>query len=206
MRPKIVILILVAAFGLLAIMVVLKGVMGHSGNAGGQAPATQASADSPSAATNGQVVPVNPDSSNTAAGSEQMRAAAIEKELDAIRELQGEADGENNPKIISALLDKVAHPEVAVRNAALDALKQLNDTNAIPGLQQAEELIKDPRGKVAVLDVIDYLKLPNVMPDVPPDDFTNNNNRATRPRPTRNVNPNFQHGGRNNGRQAAQPQ
>jgi hypothetical protein len=206
MRPKIVILILVAAFGLLAIMVVLKGVMGHSGNAGGQAPATQASADSPSAATNGQVVPVNPDSSNTAAGSEQMRAAAIEKELDAIRELQGEADGENNPKIISALLDKVAHPEVAVRNVALDALRQLNDTNAIPGLQQAEELIKDPRGKVAVLDVIDYLKLPNVMPDVPPDDFTNNNNRATRPRPTRNVNPNFQHGGRNNGRQAAQPQ
>jgi hypothetical protein len=206
MRPKIVILILVAAFGLLAIMVVLKGVMGHSGNAGGQAPATQASADSPSAATNDQVVPVNPDSSNTAAGSEQMRAAAIEKELDAIRELQGEADGENNPKIISALLDKVAHPEVAVRNAALDALKQLNDTNAIPGLQQAEELIKDPRGKVAVLDVIDYLNLPSVMPDVPPDDFTNNNNRATRPRPTRNVNPNFQHGGRNNGRQAAQPQ
>ena len=206
MRPKIVILILVAAFGLLAIMVVLKGVMGHFGNAGGQAPATQASADSPSAATNDQVVPVNPDSSNTAAGSEQMRAAAIEKELDAIRELQGEADGENNPKIILVLLDKVAHPEVAVRNAALDALKQLNDTNAIPGLQQAEELIKDPRGKVAVLDVIDYLKLPNVMPDVPPDDFTNNNNRATRPRPTRNVNPNFQHGGRNNGRQAAQPQ
>ena len=206
MRPKIVILILVAAFGLLAIMVVLKGVMGHSGNAGGQAPATQASADSPSAATNDQVVPVNPDSSNTAAGSEQMRAAAIEKELDAIRELQGEADGENNPKIISALLDKVAHPEVAVRNVALDALRQLNDTNAIPGLQQAEELIKDPRGKVAVLDVIDYLKLPNVMPDVPPDDFTNNNNKTTRPRPTRNVNPNFQHGGRNNGRQAAQPQ
>lgn len=171
MRPKIVILILVAAFGLLAIMVVLKGVMGHSGNAGGQAPATQASADSPSAATNDQVVPVNPDSSNTAAGSEQMRAAAIEKELDAIRELQGEADGENNPKIISALLDKVAHPEVAVRNVALDALRQLNDTNAIPGLQQAEELIKDPRGKVAVLDVIDYLKLPNATPDVPPADL-----------------------------------
>ncbi len=171
MRPKIVILILTVAFGLLAIMVVLKEVMaGHSGNAGGQTPATQANMDSQSAATNDQVVQVNPDSSNTTASSEQMRAAAIEKELDAIQELQGEADGENNPTIISALLDKVANPEVTVRSAALEALRQLNDTNAIPGLQQAVDRIKDPRGKVAVLDVIDYLKLPNVMSDVPPAD------------------------------------
>jgi len=207
MRPKVVILIVAISFGLLGAMLVLKGVMsGNAGSAGGQTPVTQANSALPSAATNGQTVPVNPDSSNTAASSEQRHAAAIEKELDTIQEIVSEADGDNNPTIISALLDRVANPEVVVRSAALEALRQLNDTNAIPGLQKAEELIKDPRGKVAVLDVIDYLKLPNVMPDVPPDDFTNNNNRATRPRPTRNVNPNFQHGGRNNGRQAAQPQ
>ena len=207
MRPKIVILILTVAFGLLAIMVVLKGVMaGHSGNAGGQTPATEANAGSQSAATNDQVVQVNPDSSNTAASSEQVRAAAVEKELDAIQALLGEANGDNNPTIISALLDKVANPEAEVRKAALAALAQLNDTNAVPGLEQAAELMKDPRAKVAVMDTIDYLNLPNVTPDVLPDDFTNNNNRATSPRPTRNVNPNFQHGGRNNGRQAAQPQ
>ncbi len=175
MRPKVVILILVAGFGLLGIMVVLKEVMaGHSGNAGGQTPATQANVGSQSAATNDQVVQVNPDSSNTAASSEQMHAAAVAKELNQIQELQGEADGENNPTIISALLDKVANPEAEVRKAALEALRQLNDTNAIPGLQQAEELIKDPRGKVAVLDVIDYLKLPNVT-DVPPADTATNN-------------------------------
>ena len=208
MRPKVVILILLAGFGLLGAMLVLKGVMaGHSGSAGGQTPVTQANPASPSAAANDQAVPVNPaGSSNAAASAEQTRAAAIEKELAAIQELVSEADGDNNPTIISALLDKVVYPEPAVRAAALDALKQLNDTNAVPGLQQAAERIADPRGKVAVLDVIDYLKLPNVTPDVPPDGFTNNNNRATRPRPTRNVNPNFQHGGRDNGRQAAQPQ
>jgi hypothetical protein len=191
MRPKVVILILVAGFGLLGIMVVLKGVMaGHSGNAGGQTPATEANVDSQSAATNDQVVQVNPDSSNTAASSEQMRAAAIENELDAIRELQGEADGSNNPTIISALLDKVANPEAEVRGAALDALRQLNDTNAVPGLQQAVDLIKDPRGKVAVLDTIDYLKLPNVTPDVPPADYANNPDITnTRPRPARPARP-----------------
>ena len=168
-------------------MFVLKEVMaGHSGDTGGQTPATQANAGSPSAATNDQAVPVNPDSSNAAASSEQMRAAAIEKELDAIQELASEADGDNNPKIISALLEKVVHPEPEVRAAALNALKQLNDTNAIPGLQQAVGHIKDPRGKVAVLDVIDYLKLPNVTDVSPADNATNNPDiMNTRPRPAR---------------------
>src|SRR5208282_235591 len=166
MRPKVVILILLAGFGLMGITVVLKEVMaGHSGNAGGQTPVTEASAGSQSAATNNQVVQdvqVNPNSTNTVAVSEEMRAAAVGKELDAIQALQGEADGDNNPTIIAALVDKVANPEKEVRSAALEALRQLNDTNAVPGLQKAAELIKDPRGKVAVLDVIDYLKLPNV--------------------------------------------
>jgi hypothetical protein len=209
MRPKIVILILAVAFGLLGIMFLLKGVMaGHSGNAGGQTPVTEANVDSQSAATNDQVVQVNPpDSSNTVARSEQMRAAAIEKELDAIRELQGEADGENNPTIIPALLDKVANPEVVVRSAALEALRQLNDTNAIPGLQRAEEVITDPRGKVAVLDVIDYLKLPNVT-DVPPGVDNAENNFISNPKKVNRgtANPNSNRGGRDNGRQAAQPQ
>jgi hypothetical protein len=205
MRPKIVILILAVAFGLLAVMVVLKGVMaGHSGNAGGQTPATQANADSQSAATNDQavqeVVQVNPDSSNTAASAEQMRAAAIEKELAAIRELQDQADGDNNPTIISALLEKVANPEAAVRSAALDALRQLNDTNAVPGLQQAEQVITDPRGKVAVLDVIDYLKLPNVTPDAPPADLDTNTMT-----PHVRVNPKFEHKAGKKGRQTVPP-
>jgi hypothetical protein len=206
MRPKVVILILVAAFGLLGIMVVLKGVMaGHAGNAGGQTPATQANVDSQSAATNDQVAQVSPNSSNAAASSEQLRAAEVEKELDAIRELQGEADGANNPKIISALLDKVAHPEAEVRKAALAALVQLNDTNAVPGLEQAAEKMKDPRAKVAVLDTIDYLKLPNIMPDVQPADLDTNIPDTTPPPLNIKMNPLFLHTNRNNGQQTAPP-
>lgn len=89
MRPKVVILILVAGFGLLGIMVVFKGVLaGHAGNTGGQAPAPETKVDSQqSPATNDQAVQVNPNSSNAAAGSEQMRVAAVERELDAIRAL-----------------------------------------------------------------------------------------------------------------------
>jgi hypothetical protein len=206
MRPKVVIVILVVAFGLLGIMVVLKGLMrGHAGNAGGQTPATQANMDSRSAATNDQVVQVNPNSSNTAASSEQMRAAAVEKELDAIQALLGEADGSNNSTIIPALIGKVAHPEAAVRKAALAALVQLNDTNAVPGLQQAVELMKDPRAKVDVMDTIDYLNLPSVMPDVPPADLdTNIPDMKTMP-PHFKVNPKFDHKAGKNGRQTVPP-
>src|ERR1035437_8042517 len=166
MRPKIVILTLVVALGLLGIIVVLKGLTGgHAGDAGGQKPVVEASVESPAAATNDQVVQVvqvNPNSSNTAAIAEQLRAAEVEKEMGAIRDLQGEADGTNNPIIITALLDKLSHPEAEVRQSALEVLKQLNDTNAVPGLQQAVESIKDPREKVAVMDTIEYLKMPSI--------------------------------------------
>jgi hypothetical protein len=177
MRPKIVILTLVVALVLIGIMVVLKGVMGgHSGNAGGQTPAMETNVESPPAATSDQVVEVvqvNPNSSNTAAISEEMRAAAVGKELDAIRELQGEADGENNPIIITALLDKLSNPEAEVRKAALESLRQLNDTNAVPGLEKVAESTKDPREKVAVMDAIEYIKMPSVTENVPPEFATN---------------------------------
>jgi hypothetical protein len=206
MRPKVVILILVAAFGLLGIVVVLKEVMaGHSGSAGGQTPVTEANAGSQSAATNDQVVQVNPNSSNAAASSEQMRAAAIQKELDAIRELQDQADGANNPTIISALIGKVENPEPEVRTAALAALVQLNDTNAVPGLQQAADAIKDPRAKVAVMDTIDYLNLPDAMPAVqPPESFTNIPD-MTNIIPDVKMNPKFEHKAVRHGQQRAAP-
>jgi hypothetical protein len=206
MRPKVVILILVVAFGLLGIMLVLKGIMaGHAGNAGGQTPPTQANVDSPVAATNDQVVQVNPNSSNTVASPEQMSAAAVGKELDAIQALLGEADGSNNPTIIPALIGKVENPEPEVRTAALAALVQLNDTNAVPGLQKAAAAMKDPRAKVAVMDTIDYLNLPSVMPDVPPADLDTNIPDAKTMPPHLKVNPNFEHKAGKNGRQTVPP-
>jgi hypothetical protein len=177
MRPKIVILILVVALGLLGIIVVLKGLTGgHAGDASGQKPAVEASVESPAAATNDeviQVVQVNPNSSNTAAVTEQLRAAEVENEVNQIQDLQGEADGTNNPVVIAALIDKLAHPEAEVRQAALDALRQLDDTNAVPGLEKTVENTKDPREKVAVMDLIDFIKMPSVTEGVPPEYATN---------------------------------
>jgi hypothetical protein len=203
MRPKMVILILGIGVGLVAAVVLLKGLTGgRAGDVGGQPPAVEASAEPPPAKAV-QKVQVNPSSTNAVAGSEEMRAAAVGKELDAIQELLGEADGSNNSTIISALIDKVTNPEKEVRSAALDALKQLNDTNAVPGLEKAVEAIKDPRAKVDVMDTIDYLKLPNVMPDVQPADVDTNVPDAATINPNMQMNPNFLHKGGREGRQAA---
>ena len=119
----------------------------------------------------------------------------MEKEVNQIQDLQGEADGTNNPIIITALLDKLSNPEAEVRQAVLESLKQLNDTNAVPGLEKAAESIKDPREKVAVMDTIDYLKMPSITDNVPPELATNRYSNLV----DTNVqfNPNFLKGNKN---------
>ena len=68
--------------------------------------------------------------------SAELRAALIAGEKEKILELQGEVDGSNNPVILAALMDKVGSPELEVRDAALEAIKEIDDTNAIPALQK----------------------------------------------------------------------
>ena len=171
MRPKVVIFTLVAAFGLLGIMAVLKGVAGkRAGDSGGGTAGSATNVDSASASTS----PQDTQRVTKVVVSEQLRAAVIEKEIEQIRNLMAQLDGTNNAVIIAALLDKATHAEADVRKAAVQALKEMNDTNAIPGLEKLEDKLQDPREKVAVMDVIDFLKLPNLTPDVqPPETLTN---------------------------------
>jgi hypothetical protein len=104
-----------------------------------------------------------------------MRAAVVDQEIDDIRRLPAQADGSNNSVIIATLVQKLSCPEAALHHAALEALKHLNDTNAIPPMQQAAAAMTDAREKVAVLDAIDYINLPNLTQNVPPDLTTNPN-------------------------------
>jgi hypothetical protein len=139
-------------------------------------PTSTANMDSPSEPTDGtsdqgaQNPAVALDTNKVAVVAEQLRAAEVEKQLDEIEKLRDEADGENNVKvIIPGMIAKLAHPEAEVRKGALEALKHLNDTNAVPALEKAVATIQDLREKVAVLDTIEFLKLPSAFPDLPPD-------------------------------------
>lgn len=191
MRPKVVILILVVAFGLLGAVALIKGLGRHEGAPGEQASDASAGTNSTASATNAAGMQAGA-SGSTPAASEQLRAALISKDLEQIQELQGEVDGTNNPVIIAALLAKISSPEVEVRKAVLDTLKQLNDTNAIPGLQQTADAAKDPREKVAMLDVIDYLKTPGITDGVDPQYATNFPAVTSLPKEA-NMNPSFLH-------------
>jgi len=178
MRPKIVVLVLIVAIGLVALAAVLKGVWA------GRAPQEAQLPEQPPSEAPSLAVPspqASPNSSNSVAILEQLRAAEIAKELDQIRELL--ADGAVNPHATGLLLAKVVHREPEVRKAAKDALVQLGDTNAIPGLEQAVGLVEEPREKLALLEAIDYLKLPDAMAEQPTKVSTDNNNApALRPR------------------------
>jgi len=174
MRPKVVILTLVVAFGLLGIVVVLKGFSArHAENSGGQPSGSQADAGQASSTTNAAGTQDLAGSGNTA-NSEALRAAIVEKELEQIQELAAEVDGTNNPVIITALVGKVQNPETEVRKAALAALVQIDDTNVVSELQRTADGMTDARAKVEVMDTIDYLNLPNAFPAVqPPETFSN---------------------------------
>jgi|ERR1035437_1514149 hypothetical protein len=187
MRPKIVILTLVIAFGILGLAAVFKGLTRKPAGAG------------EGAATNNQALDAHPADSNqppqlvtspsTAAPiSDEMRAAATAKEVEQIQDLQGQVDGSNNPVIITALLDKFSNPDVEVRKAALEALRELDDTNAVPGLEKALESTNDPREKVAIMDAIDVIKLPSATANVPPEYATNS--EFASPRTNSPYNPN----------------
>jgi hypothetical protein len=171
MRPKVVILTMAVAFCILGMVVVLKGITEkHAAGGGGQTTAT----DPNPASTNGGTTQMAGNSGTAPVVSEEMRAAIVDKENEQIQELTAEINGTNNPVIIAALVDKVGNPEAEVRKSALAALVQIDDTNAVPELQQEVDKLQDPRAKVEVLDTINYLNLPDAFPAVqPPDSFSN---------------------------------
>jgi hypothetical protein len=174
MRPKIAIPVLVVAFVVLVVVALFRSSSSRNAGDSGEKPAVVATSQngetngSSNGGTNTSVA-----SRNLAAPSEQLRQAILDRELEQIQTLRGEVDGSNNPVIISALLEKMANPEAQVRRAVIQALMEINDTNAVPGMQKAADDIADPREKVSVLDAIAYIQAPNIFDSFTPEQLTN---------------------------------
>jgi hypothetical protein len=157
MRPKIVILILLVAIGLLA----LAAVMNRRKPTAEPPPPEVTELPPPAPMATTKVQP-NLADTNAMAITEQLREAEMAKQLDEVRELQ--AEGWASPTTTSLLLSKITNQEPEVRKAAVEALVQLHATDAVPGLEQALAHLENPRDKVTVMDAIDYLKLPTDSP------------------------------------------
>ena len=181
-------LTLVAAFGALGLIALFKAGAGKNANVGGgeQPPVAQANPNSNATGTNDQPAAAGHPGQPPVV-SEEVRAALIERDIQDILDLQSQVDGSNNLVIINALLEKFSNPEAEVRQTALRVIKEMNDTNAVPGLQKAVAGTTDAREKVAIMDAIDYIKMPTMTDDVPPEMATN---LASLTGPISNVQPN----------------
>jgi hypothetical protein len=108
-----------------------------------------------------QVVATTPD---------QDRRVAIDKELDKINDAL--LDGGSDPKLVEGVREQLLNPEPEVRKAATETVRQLDDRGAIPKLQEALKSVEDVHEKAAILDAIEYLQLPEGIPqlttDMPP--------------------------------------
>jgi hypothetical protein len=166
MRPKVVILTLVVVVGLVAAMVILKG-------ARQQGAATPTPPEDAAVQEGTQSNPAESNSTNIAV---QAPVDDTQTLVQKITDIQ--AEGSPTPGGRAVLLAALSEgKEKEVRQAALNAIVQLDDTAAIPGLEQALAQIADPREKAAVMDAVEQLKLPSSTPEV----AVSGNMRSQRP-------------------------
>jgi len=65
-----------------------------------------------------------------------------------------------DPSALPAILSELNNQDPDIRQAALSAVVQVGNKDAIPALQNQVAWAEDPREKVAIQDAIDFLRLP----------------------------------------------
>jgi HEAT repeat protein len=164
MRPKIVILILLAG---------LAGVIGiylikHQGAPSSSAapiaitetkPATPQTAPAitnvPSPAT-APVAAAPVATANTL--TPEQRQAAIDAETARLQQWSMNDD----PASLSSILADLTNSEKEIREAAIEATEQFGSTNAIPILKNLAANDTDPQEKAALLDAANFISLPSI--------------------------------------------
>ena len=63
---------------------------------------------------------------------------------------------------METLLSEVRNPDQQIRQAALDALSQSGNRDAIPGLVELASQADQPENKSAIEEVIEFLKMPTL--------------------------------------------
>ncbi len=82
---------------------------------------------------------------------------------------------------LETLLSEIKNPDQEIRQAALDAITQSGNRNAIPGLQEAAAQTEDAAGKQAFEEAIEFLKLPTLTELLRNQGETNNNSTPPSP-------------------------
>jgi hypothetical protein len=155
MRPKIVLVILLAGILAIGAIVFLKPYSPAPVAVAAPAPAVSAAptpvpVPAPTPAPAPVVVKKAP--------TPEERQDAIDAETDRLSSWAMNDD----PQSLSNILGDLTSPEKEIRMAAIEAAKQFESTNAIPVLKAAAANAEDNQEAIAMLEAADWLALPSV--------------------------------------------
>ena len=162
MRPKVVFALLLLAIFILGGAFLLKQ---HLRNVPPPAPEIVASAP---VVSNVVAVAVPPPAPAPVAAAPvatrvltpEQRQAAIDAEIDRLQDWSMN----NDPASLSNILADLTSPEKEIRDAAIEAAKQFDSTNAIPTLKAVAANTADTGEQIALLEAADFLSLPSLPP------------------------------------------
>jgi HEAT repeat protein len=104
-----------------------------------------------------KAAPADPDET-MADTPEAKQEAYVIKRVDELQDLGMENDSESLDTILSELNNR----DPRIREAAVDAVVQFGSRDAIPKLEDAAAQTENPKEKAAILDAIEFLKLPTL--------------------------------------------
>ncbi|MGA2180018.1 MAG: HEAT repeat domain-containing protein [Verrucomicrobiota bacterium] len=159
MRPKIVILILLAALAGVTGILLIK----HRGSPPPAAAPIAITETKPAAPQTAPTIANVPPPAPVAAApvatlTPEQRQAAIDAETDRLQQWSMNDD----PESLSNILADLTNPEKEVRKAAIEAADQFGSTNAIPILKNLAANNEDPEEKAALLEAANFLSLPSI--------------------------------------------
>ena len=163
MRPKIVIIILLAGLAGVTVILLIK----HQGSPPPAAVPIAIAETKPAAPQTAPTVtnvpppapaPVAAAPVATNALTPEQRQAAIDAETDRLQQWSMNDDSES----LSNILADLTNSEKEIRGAAIEAVQQFGSTNAIPILKNLAANDQDPEEKAALLEAANFLSLPSI--------------------------------------------
>ena len=162
MRAKVVIAALLLGVGLLGIVIWLN----RNSQSRATTPAAVADRASPKSTPRSKELK-QPEQQSPAPNSTQPKNEAGEEEIrtEKVRQRIAELNDlamNNDTNSLNTILSELTNPDVEIRKGALEAVIQFADRAAIPRLQEIADHTEDNTEKGALLEAIEYLKLPSL--------------------------------------------
>jgi hypothetical protein len=156
MRPH----LILATVLLAAVVVGTAWLLSHNrGTAGSPAANTEMAAPAPQDTRDEAVAaPIAAPPADARVLTPEQREAAIAAETDRLQQWSMKSD----PASLASILSDLTSPEKDIREAAIEAAKQFDSTNAIPALKAAAAAADDPHEKIELLEAAEFLSLPSL--------------------------------------------